>query len=176
MSLPGEIPRKLLEKSGVFVTLKTPANELRGCIGRPYPTEPLAEATINSAIEAATGDPRFNALSPKELEKILLEVSVLSPPEIIMVKDSREYPRMIQVGRDGLIVENGGRKGLLLPQVAVDYEMDEEEYLSQCCLKAGLSPDAWLLKETKIEKFQAAIGEEQSPMGEVTLRVEGGRQ
>lgn len=166
---PKEANKKLLEKRGVFVTLNNAKNnELRGCIGYPYPIKPLLEALIDSAIEAATNDPRFYPVSLEELKNdIVIEVSVLTPPKLILVKDPKDYPKHIKIGEDGLIVERGFFKGLLLPQVAVEWNWNEEDFLSNCCIKAGLQPDCWLLKGTKVYKFQAIIFEEKSPNGEV---------
>jgi hypothetical protein len=83
------------------------------------------------------------------------------------VKKPTEYAAKIKVGKDGLIVERGMFKGLLLPQVPVEWKWDEEEFLCQCCIKAGLLPDNWLLEGTKIYRFQAIIFEEEKPRGEV---------
>ena len=167
---PEETPKKLFEHCGVFVTinsLKNGEKKLRGCIGYPYPTSPLVEAVIDSAINAATRDPRFYPLSSSELDKVVFEVSVLTPPEEVEVGNPKEYLAKIKVGEDGLIVEKGGYKGLLLPQVPVEWEWCEEEFLCQCCVKAGLPPDSWLMKGTKIYKFQAIVFEEETPQGEV---------
>ncbi len=169
---PLETPEILKEKSGVFVTLnkENKSKELRGCIGYPYPTEPLVIALINSAIDAATGDPRFPSISLDELNKIVIEVSVLTQPELIKVDKTLEYPKKISVGLDGLIVENELNKGLLLPQVPLEWGWDVEEFLAHCCIKAGLPPDSWILEDTKIYKFQAIIFKEENPNGEIRLR------
>jgi len=170
---PADTPKHLLEKSGVFVTLNStkPTPQLRGCIGYPFPTDALAVATIRSAIEAATGDPRFDPVELAEFkERIVVEVSVLTVPEELAAKDPVERAKEIQIGRDGLIVGRGARRGLLLPQVAPEWKWDAEEFLSNCCLKAGLPPDEWLDKDTKVEKFQAVIFEESEPNGEVHLK------
>ena len=167
---PENTPKKLFEHCGVFVTinsLKNGEKTLRGCIGYPYPTNPLAEAVIDSAISAATRDPRFPPLSLKEFGNVVFEVSVLTPPELIEVKKPEEYVAKIKVGEDGLIVEKGFFKGLLLPQVPVEWEWCEEEFLCHCCVKAGLLPDSWLAKGAKIYKFSAIILEEETPQGEV---------
>lgn len=176
---PDPTPEKMKRKYGVFVTLnKADSHELRGCIGYPLPLKPLVEATIDSAIEAATGDPRFEPVTLREFESnVVVEVSVLTPPEQIKVESPVEYPKKIAIGEDGLIVEKGPFKGLLLPQVAVEWGMDAEEFLSNCCLKAGLPPDAWLDKGTRISKFQAVIFSEEAPNGKVvkrSLKAEGG--
>jgi uncharacterized protein (TIGR00296 family) len=165
-----DVPLRLMERCGVFVTLNSLRHgkrELRGCIGFPYATTPLARAVIESAINSATQDPRFPPISFEELDQIVFEVSVLTPPQTIKAEKSQEYPSKIKVGQDGLIVEKGYYKGLLLPQVPVEWNWDEEEFLCQCCLKAGLPPDCWLTKDAKIFKFQAIIFEEISPRGEV---------
>jgi uncharacterized protein (TIGR00296 family) len=167
---PEKTPKKLFERCGVFVTINSLKNgdkKLRGCIGYPYPTSPLVEAVIDSAINAATQDPRFYPLSLSELGKVVFEVSVLTPPEAVEVANPKDYLATIKVGEDGLIVEKGAYKGLLLPQVPVEWEWCEEEFLCQCCVKAGLPPDSWLTKGAKIYKFQAIIFEEETPQGEV---------
>jgi uncharacterized protein (TIGR00296 family) len=167
---PEDTPAKMFEHCGVFVTinsLKNGAKKLRGCIGYPYPTSPLVEAVIDSAVNAATQDPRFYPLSSSELGNVVFEVSVLTPPELVEVANPKEYLAKIKVGEDGLIVEKGFYKGLLLPQVPVEWEWCEEEFLCQCCGKAGLPPDSWLTKDAKIHRFQAIIFEEETPQGEV---------
>jgi len=174
---PENVPEKLREKCGVFVTINTVRNdhrELRGCIGYPYPTDPLINAVIDSAISSATRDPRFPPMTFDELDHVVFEVSVLTPPEPINVENPSEYPSKIKIGRDGLIVERGFFKGLLLPQVPVEWQWNEEEFLCQCCMKAGLPPDCWLMKGTKIYRFQAIIFEEVSPKGEIVRKELGG--
>ena len=171
------IPEKLLQPCGVFVTINSIENEekeLRGCIGYPYPTDPLVEAVIQSAISAATQDPRFNPLTKDELDKVVFEVSVLTPPQVLEVKRPQDYPSKIRIGEDGLIIEKGMFKGLLLPQVPVEWNWDQEEFLCQCCIKAGLPPDNWLLPSTRIQKFQAIIFEEETPNGKVKRKALGG--
>ncbi|MGQ9721400.1 MAG: TIGR00296 family protein [Candidatus Jordarchaeum sp.] len=174
IEVPQDTPERLLEKSGVFVTLNTvsPGSDkrLRGCIGFPLPHFPLAQAVIESAISAATMDPRFPPVREEELDNIVVEVTVLTPPVLIEVKDPKDYPKKVKVGRDGLVVERGSYKGLLLPQVPVDWNWDEEEFLCECCIKAGLPPDSWYDKKTKIYSFKGIIYEEESPHGEVEER------
>jgi hypothetical protein len=122
---------------------------------------------IEAAISAATQDPRFPSVTPQELDHIAFEVSVLTPPERVTAEKPTDYPSKIDVGRDGLIIERGYRKGLLLPQVPVEWNWNTEEFLCQTSMKAGLSPDAWLTKDTKIYRFQAIIFEETSPKGTI---------
>ncbi len=165
---PEDIDSILLQPMGVFVTISSlfeGQKHLRGCIGFPYPTYPLAKAVVEAAIDSANRDPRFPRLTVEELEQVTFEVSVLTKPELVKVESPKEYPTSIEVGQDGLIIENGYFKGLLLPQVPVEWGWDEEEFLCQCCIKAGLSPDSWILRETKIYKFQCVIFEEKSPKG-----------
>lgn len=167
---PADAPEKLRRRCGVFVTLNSvegSAHRLRGCIGFPYPEKPLAEAVVDSAVSAAFRDPRFSPVSLGEMDSIVVEVSVLTPPEPVRVERPDRYPDHIEVGRDGLIVSRGGRRGLLLPQVPVEWGWDVEEFLTQCCLKAWLPPDAWLTPGTEVSKFQAIIFMEEAPRGAV---------
>jgi hypothetical protein len=167
---PKETPRKLFEPCGVFVTISSIQHgekALRGCIGYPYATSTLVEAVIDSAINASTQDPRFEPMTAEELDKVVFEVSVLTPPEPVSASNPKEYIKKIKVGEDGLIIERGYRKGLLLPQVPIEWGWCEEEFLCQCCMKAGLPPDSWLTKDAKISKFKAIIFEEQTPKGEI---------
>ncbi|MHA1378739.1 MAG: TIGR00296 family protein [Candidatus Helarchaeota archaeon] len=173
IDIPVDTPKKLLEKAGIFVTLnkkiRGSEHQLRGCIGRIEPKTSLAQATIDSAIDSAFNDPRFPTVQPGELENIVVEISVLTPPELIKVDNVKEYPKKIKVGRDGLIVEKGWNRGLLLPQVPIEQNppWNEEEFLGWTCWKAGLTQDMWLDKNTKIYKFQAEIFEEEEPNGKI---------
>jgi uncharacterized protein (TIGR00296 family) len=172
--VPESVSEKLMQPCGVFVTinsLEDGEKELRGCIGYPYPTDPLACAVIQSAISAATQDPRFYPVSLNELDKVVFEISVLTPPQMVTVKAPKEYSTKIKIGRDGLIIERGMFKGLLLPQVPIEWKWDEEEFLCQCCVKAGLPPDDWLLSDTRIYTFQAIVFEEETPKGEVKYKT-----
>ena len=169
---PKDAPKKLTQKCGVFTSLHTLKGNLRGCIGYPEPVFPLIKATIGAAINAATRDPRFSPVTPHELDNLLIEVTILTPPENIEVKDPKEYPNEIEVGKDGLIIKKDFFSGLLLPQVAVDWDWNEEQFLSQCCVKAGLAPDQWVCdKDVEISKFQAEVFEETEPEGQVVKRT-----
>lgn len=166
--------KKLFERAGVFVTLNTIKNgnkKLRGCIGYPYPTHILVEAIINSAINAAIHDPRFLPLTITEINTVVFEVSVLTPPNIIEINDPKEVAKKITIGKDGLIVEKGPYKGLLLPQVPIEWGWNPEEFVSQCCIKAGLPSDSWKSKQTKIYTFQAIIFEEKTPQGDIVEKT-----
>ena len=162
-----DYPRIFDENQGVFVTLHTyPERDLRGCIGIPLPVMQLKEAIVESA-QSATRDPRFPPLEETELDHIIIEVTILTKPALMTVKQPREYLTQIEIGRDGLIVEQGFYKGLLLPQVPVEQGWGKEEFLSHTCMKAGLLPDAWFEKTTKIFKFSGQIFTEITPKGEI---------
>ncbi|MEW6709778.1 MAG: AmmeMemoRadiSam system protein B [Candidatus Riflebacteria bacterium] len=142
------------EKSGVFVTLKK-HGELRGCIGFIIGYEPLETAIPQMAISAATHDPRFNPVTADELKDIRIEISVLTPMQD--VKDISE----IKIGRDGLLLQMGGRSGLLLPQVPVEWNWDVEEFLENLCHKAGLPAGSHLNPQAHLQRFSADVfGEE----------------
>lgn len=159
---------KLKEKSGVFVTLETyPQKKLRGCIGYIEPGYSLIDATIKMAISAATKDPRFPPVNQTEMENIIVEVTILTPPELIKVKSPKEYLDKIEIGRDGLIVERGSCRGLLLPQVPVEYGWDKKDFLSHTCIKAGLMADCWCERDTKLYKFSGTVFMEETPGGAV---------
>ncbi|RLF66960.1 MAG: TIGR00296 family protein [Thermoplasmata archaeon] len=166
-----DLPKVFHEKMGAFVTLETyPNRELRGCIGIPYPVYPLIEALIEAAEGAALHDPRFPPVKPDELMNITVEVSILTPPIKIEVKDKRELPKKIKIGRDGLIVKRGFYQGLLLPQVAVEEGWDPETFLAYTCWKAGLPGDCWLDDETEVYAFTAEIFSEEKPYGSIVRR------
>lgn len=135
-SRPASTDPALCAPGAAFVTL-TRAGALRGCIGYVHAIRPLAEAIAHCAASAATGDPRFPPVTPRELPDLHIELSVLSP--LSPVQD----PRQIQVGVHGLHISKAGRHGLLLPQVASELGWNRDTFLRQVCLKAGLPPDAW---------------------------------
>ncbi|MGC8831729.1 MAG: TIGR00296 family protein [Thermoproteota archaeon] len=173
---PADLKDVFYEPFGVFVTLNRligPAQlgrkELRGCIGFPEPIKPLVSALIEAAVAAAVEDPRFPPVSLEELGSIVIDVSVLTPPQLIDVEDKKMLPSKIKIGRDGLIVERGFHKGLLLPQVAVEEKWGPEAFLSYTCIKAGLPPECWLDKKTHVYSFQAIVFEETSPKGDVKM-------
>ena len=138
------------EARGLFVTLRK-NGELRGCIGTLAPHGDLSRGIAEYALRAALEDPRFPPLSPEELPVCEIEISVLSPPEEI------EGPDEIEVGRDGLILESRGRRGLLLPQVATEWGFDADRFLSEVSRKAGLAPDGWREPGAKIWAFRAEV-------------------
>lgn len=162
------IPETFTEPSGVFVTLKTfPEGDLRGCIGYPEAVFPLYEALMASA-RSACHDPRFPDLKESELDNITVEVTILSVPERII---SEPITDNIEIGRDGLIMESGGRRGLLLPQVPVEWGWGSLEYLENLSRKAGLPKDAWRRSDAVIYRFTGEIFSEEEPNGEVKGHV-----
>ncbi len=169
----GDIPQGLEAMGGCFVTLNThPARELRGCIGFVDAKFPLHQA-LALAAEAACDDPRFPPLGRHEVDGVVVEVSLLSSPEALQVKDPLEYPRRVEVGKHGLIVTQGRYTGLLLPQVPGEWGWDAEEFLTQSCMKAGLLPDAWFDPTTTISCFTADVFGEVEPRGRVLRRPLG---
>jgi AmmeMemoRadiSam system protein A len=136
---------------GAFVTLHNPEHELRGCIGYVEGIMPLQPAIHQLALAAAFEDPRFDPLTAEELDAIKIEISVLSPLSVI------HDPQEIEVGRHGLLIRRGGQSGLLLPQVAAEYQWDRQTFLRQTCRKARLPMDAWQESTTQIQVFSAII-------------------
>jgi AmmeMemoRadiSam system protein A len=139
----------LLAERGAFVTLKK-RGELRGCIGFIEPVASLCETVIRTAIYAASEDNRFTPVAPEELSELEVEISVLTPLKKI------DNPRVVQVGKHGLVIAMGRNRGLLLPQVPVENNWDRETFLDQACLKAGLPADAWK-KGAEISIFEAIV-------------------
>ena len=166
MKLESDLEEKFSFNSGVFVTLNNP-DGLRGCIGFPMPEKKLSHAIVEGAIAAATEDPRFPSVKTNELNDIVFEVTVLTPPIEIDVSDPTEYLEKIKVGRDGLIIRHSFSSGLLLPQVPVEYGWDVEEFLQHTCEKAGLARDTWKNESVKIEKFEGIIFKEETPNGTI---------
>ena len=156
--------------SGIFVTI-TKENSLRGCIGYPLPIKKLSNAVIDSAIAAATEDPRFSPINPTELNNLIFEITVLTPPIEIKVEKYEDYLSVIKVGRDGLIVENKQCSGLLLPQVPKEYGWNIEEFLSHTSEKAGLEKNAWKDHDTKVSRFEGIIFKEESPNGKIVRGI-----
>ena len=156
--------------SGIFVTI-TKENSLRGCIGYPLPIKKLSNAVIDSAIAAATEDPRFSPINLNELDNLIFEVTVLTPPIEINVEKYEDYLSIIKVGRDGLIVENKQCSGLLLPQVPKEYGWDIEEFLAHTSEKAGLEKNAWKDQDTKVSRFEGIIFKEESPNGKIVREI-----
>jgi len=139
----------LLQTRGAFVSLKID-RRLRGCIGHVVGVAPLWRAVRDNALAAAFDDPRFPQLTVDELQHVRIEISVLTPLRSSTADE-------VVVGHHGILVENGGARGLLLPQVAVEYGWDRETFLDHTCRKAGLAPDCWRHPDTTISTFSAEV-------------------
>ena len=162
------LPRVFDEPRGAFVTLKRhPSGMLRGCIGYPLPVLPLRAALVRAAVSAALEDYRFRPVTPPELPRISIEVSVLTPPVPLKFSTPEEAVRTVKVGRDGLIVDGLGSSGLLLPQVAPEEGWDAQQLLDGTCEKAGLPPDSWKDPRVHLRRFEAEVFRELAPGGEV---------
>ncbi|MFW9874214.1 MAG: TIGR00296 family protein [Candidatus Thorarchaeota archaeon] len=166
------LKEKFNDKYGAFVTLNihgVSGNPLRGCIGYIEPKYSLYDVIHKVSISSAIEDPRFPSVSLEEMDNIVIELSILTPPELIIVNHPKEYRDKIVIGRDGLIAEKGWRRGLLLPQVPVDHNRnwDFETFLNHTCQKAMLPANSWKDLDTKIYSFQAILFEEESPRGNI---------
>lgn len=150
-----ELPAVFDEFRGVFVTLKK-QDDLRGCIGFPYPIKPLKEAITTAAIAAASEDPRFSPVKPEELDLITIEVTILTPPIPLTCEPDRRTDHVI-VGKHGLIVSGLHTGGLLLPQVATEYGWDAGTFLDHTCIKAGLPPGCWKNSSIEVQIFEGQI-------------------
>jgi uncharacterized protein (TIGR00296 family) len=166
IELSHDIKSRFSYNSGVFVTLSKEEN-LRGCIGFPTPERKLHQSLVDAAIASSTEDPRFAPVSEDELNEIIFEVTALTPPVEIIVKDPSDYPKMIKIGRDGLIVKWEFGAGLLLPQVPVEYCWNEEEFLGHACEKAGAPSNFWKRKSTTVLKFEGIVFKETEPNGAI---------
>ena len=145
---------KLAAPGAAFVTL-TKNGRLRGCIGYTEAVAPLFKVVQECAVAAATEDPRFPPVSPDELSSLRVEISVLTP--LVLIR-----PEEVEVGRHGLMIAQGRRRGLLLPQVPVEWGWDRETFLDQTCVKAGLPPSAWRQGAT-LWAFTAEVFGEEKP-------------
>jgi hypothetical protein len=147
----------LNRESGAFVTLRE-SGVLRGCIGYTSASKPLYETVRDTATLAAFGDPRFLPVLPEEVARLEYEISVLSP--LRRVRDVEQ----IQIGRHGLLMKDGDREGLLLPQVPAEQHWDRVKFLEQTCVKAGMAEQCWKDEDTDIFSFTAEVfGEHRSP-------------
>ena len=148
--LPSDRSEAFGDPRALFVTLRIDGR-LRGCIGTLAPEGDLSRTVPKFALRAAFEDPRFPGLGSEELAECTIEISVMTPPR------SLEDPEEIVIGRDGLILELGGRRALLLPQVAMEWSFDRPKFLAELSRKAGLPPDAWRSPGAKLWSFQAEV-------------------
>lgn len=147
----------LVRPAAAFVTLHT-RGELRGCIGHVEADRPLADVVASCAVSAATADPRFPPVALAELDALDIEVSILGPFERVESLDQ------IEIGRHGLLVESGWRRGLLLPQVAPEWNWTAAEFVAHTCRKAGLPANAWPSGGATLQRFTAEVfGESARP-------------
>ena len=155
-SMPATGGRLITEKRGVFVTLRI-HGELRGCIGYIQPFETIVDAVRELAVKAASEDPRFDPVTPDEIGRMTIEVSVMTPLEPI-----RGVEELV-VGQHGVVVESGWRRGLLLPEVAREEGWTADDFLCGCCRKAGLGRDAWRRPGVKLFRFETEHFSEGDP-------------
>jgi AmmeMemoRadiSam system protein A len=150
-------PAELLERRGVFVTLRVRADgALRGCVGQAEPREPVLVAVGHAAVAAATRDPRFAPVTLGELPSLIVHVSVLGPLQPVQ-------PGQVEVGLHGLLITHRGRQGLLLPHVADGEGWDRERLLRSVCRKAELSLDAWRDPACRLQAFTAVSFADELP-------------
>jgi hypothetical protein len=155
---------RLGEPAGAFVTLHCRAR-LRGCVGMTAGRLPLAETVVQAAVSAARNDPRFPPVQPEELLAVEIEISVLSEPQPIAAA-------AIEIGKHGLLVTSGDRRGLLLPQVAVERSWSAGRFLEETCRKAGLGAESWRHPDTVLLAFTAEIFSEREVRAEETGAAE----
>jgi AmmeMemoRadiSam system protein A len=164
LDAPAPAARPVFDRvHGAFVTVHVDG-DLRGCIGIPEASEPLRDVVLHCAKAAAFDDPRFPSLEAREIDRVSLEISVLS--HLAPLED----PLAVDVGRHGLVIEQGWRRGLLLPQVATEHGWTAEEFLRHTCRKAGLPLDAWE-RGARLWSFEAVVFSEE---GEKKKRLEIG--
>jgi len=172
MPAPQGLPTVAYRPGAAFVTIETyegSSRSLRGCIGFIEPVRPLVRSVIEVAVEAAFNDPRFMPMERQELDYVTFEVSVLSALEEAP-RDVKGRLEFVEIGRDGLVVEKGIYRGLLLPEVPVENLWDVETFLSETCIKAGLWPDCWHDERVKVYRFRTAAWLEETPRGGVRRR------
>ncbi len=161
------------EVGGIFTTLRIynpPHHDLRGCIGRVSDGSRklrLKKSLLESAVDSAVNDPRFPPVTLDEMDQIIVEVSLLTVPERIVVTSPAELPKKVKIGVHGLIAQYGYRRGLLLPQVPVEQHWDVETFLSYTCLKAGLPAKSWKTGDVIFYRFSGKVWTEVTPRGDV---------
>ena len=153
-----EVPAKLLENRGVFVTL-TKKGKLRGCIGYLEPVAPIYRSVMENTLNAALEDPRFDPVKAEELDELNIEISILTLPEELKVSGPEEYLSKLRPLIDGVILKNGRSSATYLPQVWEEIK-EPKEFLGSLCFKAGLEYECWRLPNTKIMIYQAEVFKE----------------
>ncbi|MGB9763001.1 MAG: AmmeMemoRadiSam system protein A [Minisyncoccia bacterium] len=157
------LDKELVEKKATFVTL-TINNELRGCMGEMKATKPLYQSVIDNSLASAFLDPRFNPLTLEELNKIKIEISILSPLKLIdlnQFKDINDFVKYLEKRKPGIFLKKDKYQATFLPQVWEELK-NPSEFLTHLCYKAGLKPDEWLnfknleIQEYEVDKFKEA--------------------
>lgn len=136
-------------RQGVFVGLWI-KNEMRSCIGTPYPDKPLDEMIPELTLKCALEDPRYSPISIEELSEVKITIDVLTTPQ-------PSKPHQIQLGVHGLIIHHENQSAVLLPQIAIESGLNEKEFLAEVCLKAGLHSNAWLEEDAQIYTFESQV-------------------
>ncbi len=153
---PGKPHREsMLAEAGAFVSLHT-GGELRGCIGHLGESKPLYKVIQEMAVAAASRDPRFPPLEPDDLDNTEIEISVLGAAEPV------SDPADITLGEHGLVIEQGQHRGLLLPQVAIEHQLDAVGFLEAVCRKANLPENAWSSPQATVQRFTAQVFSDQT--------------
>jgi len=153
-----DLPEKFQQHMGTFVTITIDEN-LRGCIGHIIPRETVVEGIRENAVNAAFRDPRFPPLTKKEFNEVKIEISVLTAPRELSYTDAEDLLSKLRPGVDGVIIKKGYQEATFLPQVW-DQLPDKEEFLSQLCMKAGLSPDSWRKEKLQVSTYHVQAFEE----------------
>ncbi len=165
--IPEELKAKLLERfadeafqvhTGTFVTLKI-GGQLRGCIGSLVGRESLVDGIRSNAVNAAFHDPRFSRLTEKELDRVFIEVSVLTEPQVLDYSGPEDLIDKLRPGIDGVTIRKGHAGGTFLPQVWEQLP-EPRTFLSHLCMKAGLPSDAWQQADLEVETYQVQYFEE----------------
>ncbi len=173
MPVPEDVPPRLLRPGAAFVTIMTyygyDKRELRGCIGHVVAVKRLVESVIEVAVEAAFRDPRFPPMKRSELPRVTFEVTVLGPLEPLPPSPGKRV-KAFSIGRHGLVAKRGFMQGLLLPDVPIEYLWDEETFLAETCVKAGMEPGCWLDPETEFYRYSGRAWREIKPMGDIEER------
>jgi AmmeMemoRadiSam system protein A len=152
-----DLTEMLRRNCGCFVTVRTDQH-LRGCIGSIAHNDPLAKAVRDNAISAVSRDPRFDPIEPHELDSLTIEISALTQGD----EPGTPFRRVqnieeIQIGRDGICIQVGEKRGLLLPQVATERHWGREQFLAATCLKAGVADTAWREPHAVLYRFSAQV-------------------
>lgn len=154
-----QIDKELKEIRGVFVTLTINGN-LKGCIGHIEPVQELYKDVIQNSMAAAFDDPRFSPLTANELKSVIIEISVLSPPQPLLYKDADDLLQKLTPGRDGVVIKKGFYRATYLPQVWEDLP-DKENFLASLCQKAGMDENEWRQGELEVETYTVEMFEEE---------------